>query len=455
MNLVKYEKQFAPEKDFYDVVVIGGGSAGICASIAASRNGMKTLLIENTGWLGGIGTTGAMVEFGPIVRGGLRVLGGIPYELMQRMKKFGGAELRNETEDMCFAAETFAHTAMLMCEEAGVELLLHARFIDSVIENRKIKGVIVDTKEKTMMICAKTFIDCSGDGDVFFKAGIPYELGRACDNNMQPMTLVFFVNNVNYKKFQDEVDKESNGDPDPYFVKLVAKAKADGKFTIPITRPGSTGPVPRFGRPYDLSCCEVFVNGTNIVGKCGVNAKDLTQAELTTRKQVYVMYDFLKAYVPGFEECYISHVPTEIGVRETRRLRGCYMLTKEDLLTQRKFEDRIAIGFNMIDIHQVAGEDFDLTHFADGEYYTIPYRSLICDGLENLIVAGRCISATHEALGAVRVMVNTMPIAEAAGTAAAIAVKSDKAFSQIDINLLQTTLRKANAILEIETGGTI
>ena len=116
MNLVKYEKQFAPEKDFYDVVVIGGGSAGICASIAASRNGMKTLLIENTGWLGGIGTTGAMVEFGPIVRGGLRVLGGIPYELMQRMKKFGGAELRNETEDMCFAAETFAHTAMLMCD---------------------------------------------------------------------------------------------------------------------------------------------------------------------------------------------------------------------------------------------------------------------------------------------------------------------------------------------------
>ena len=103
----------------------------------------------------------------------------------------------------------------------------------------------------------------------------------------------------------------------------------------------------------------------------------------------------------------------------------------------------------------MAGEDFDLTHFADGEYYTIPYRSLICDGLENLIVAGRCISATHEALGAVRVMVNTMPIAEAAGTAAAIAVKSDKAFSQIDINLLQTTLRKANAILEIETGGTI
>lgn len=450
MDVLHYEKTFTAESEAYDVVVVGGGSAGICASIAAARNGMKTLLIENTGWLGGIGTTAGMVEFGPIVRGGIRVLGGIPHELMQRMKDSGGAVLRNETEDMCFAPETFAHTAMAMCEEAGVQLLLHARFIDSIVRDRRICGILVDTKEKTMLITAKVFLDCSGDGDLFFKSGVPYEAGRACDGGFQPMTLVFFVNNVNYREFLSCVEAEAGGDPDAYFVKLVAQAKADGKFTIPITRPGSTGPVPRFGRAHDLSCCEVFINGTNVIGKSGICARELTQAELITRRQIYEMYDFLKAYVPGFSQCYISYVPSEIGVRETRRMRGCYMLTQEDLLEKRRFDDRIAVGFNMIDIHQVAGEDFDLTHMEPGAYYTIPYRCLICEELDNLIVAGRCISATHEALGAVRVMVNTMPIAEAAGTLAALAATDDQCVQSVDVEKLQQMLRKANAVLEID-----
>ncbi len=449
MSNFHYSKTFSSEYAHYDVAIVGGGSAGICAAIASARNGMKTLLIENTGWLGGIGTTAAMVEFGPITRGGLRVLGGIPYELMQRMRQTGAAELKYDgTESLYFPPEIFAHTAMGMCEEAGVELLLHARFIDCLTEGGKITGILVDTKEGILLITAKVFMDCSGDGDVFFKAGLPFELGRSGDGGVQPMTLVFFVNNVNYKLFLENVTRETNGDPDPYFVNLVSKAKADGKFTIPITRPGSTGPVPRYGRKYDLSCCEVFINGTNVVGKNGACAKDLTQAEMTTRKQIYVMYEFLKEYVPGFENCYISHVPSEIGVRETRRIKGSYILTREDLLSQRKFEDRIAIGFNMIDIHQVAGEDFDLTRFRNGQYYTIPYRCLTCESLENLIVAGRCLSASHEALGAVRVMVNTMPIAEAAGTAAALTVKSECSVQEINISQLQSMLREAGALLE-------
>lgn len=448
MNIVHYEKDFVPQEQCYDVIVVGGGSAGICAAIASARNGMRTLLIENTGWLGGIGTTAAMVEFGPIVRGGIKVLGGIPYELMQRMREGGAAELKDDTEGLYFPPESFAHTAMLMCEEAGVEMLLHARFIDSITEGSEIRGILVDTKEGTKLYTAKRYIDCTGDGDVFFKSGVPYQAGRVCDGGFQPMTLVFFVNNVNYQCFLDHVKAETDGDPDPYFVKLVAKAKADGNFTIPITRPGSTGPVPRYGRKYDLSCCEVFINGTNVVGLNGANAEDLTKAEITTRKQIFVMYDFLKAYVPGFENCYISLVPSEIGVRETRRLQGTYMLTQEDLLTQRKFEDGIAIGFNMIDIHQVAGEDFDLTYIGDGKYYTVPYRCLTCNELDNMIVAGRCISATHEALGAVRVMVNTMPIAEAAGTAAALSVKENVRVQDVNVSALQDALRKANAILE-------
>lgn len=446
-TLYEYRKMQPVSENPYDVVVIGGGSAGICAAIAAAREGANTLLIEDTGWLGGIGTTAAMVEFGPIIRGGLRVLGGIPYEIMQRMKAFGGAELRNETEDLCFAPETFAHVSLQMCQEAGVHLLLHTRFIDSVISDGRITGIIVDTKERMFMIEGKTFLDCTGDGDVFYRAGLPYKMGRDVDGRTQPMTLVFFVNNVNYAKFWAEVERETNGDPDPYFTKLVAKAKADGKFHIPLVRPGSTGPVPRYGRPYDLSCCEVFINGTNVIGKSGVSVKDLTEAECITRKQIYEMYEFLKEYTPGFEACYISHVPTSIGVRETRRVSGVYHLTAEDLLTGRRFDDTISVGFNMIDVHQVAGEDFDLTHFADGHYYSIPYRCLITNELQNLLVAGRCISVDHEALGAVRVMVNTMPIAQAAGTAAALAVKHSCNVQSVPVQQLQEVLRKNNAVL--------
>ena len=453
MEQFSYSRTIGNWEPEYDVVVLGGGSAGICAAIAAARQGMRTLLVENTGWLGGIGATAAMVEFGAIVRDGVRVVGGVPYELMQRMRRFGAAEYKAEykghTEGLYFAPETFAHVAMAMCEEAGVELLLHTRFIDSVVENGRLARVLVDNKAGLHFLCAKVFIDCTGDGDVFFKAGLPYELGRLSDGGTQPMTLVFFVNNVDYARFLREVERESNGDPDPYFVKQVARAKADGKFRIPITRPGSTGPVPRYGRPYDLSCCEVFVNGTNILGKSGVDARALSAAECTARKQIYNLYEFLRAYVPGFEKCYISHVPCEIGVRETRRLRGAYMLSREDLLGQKSFADRIAIGFNTIDIHQVAGEDFDLTHFGPGQYYTVPYRCLISPALENLIVAGRCISATHEALGAVRVMVNTMPIAEAAGTAAACAVRQGVPVQRLDVGRLQALLRKNGAILEV------
>ena len=149
--MYSYEKQISVEQQTYDVIVVGGGSAGICAAIASARKGAKTLLVEDTGWLGGIGTTAAMVEFGPIVRGGLRVVGGIPYELMQRMRSFGGAELRDETEDLLFAPETFAHVAMLMCEEAGVEMLLHTRMIDTLRDGDAITGVILQDKELSLI----------------------------------------------------------------------------------------------------------------------------------------------------------------------------------------------------------------------------------------------------------------------------------------------------------------
>ncbi|MBP3683763.1 MAG: FAD-dependent oxidoreductase [Oscillospiraceae bacterium] len=454
--MYRYEKNISVEAQIYDVIVVGGGSAGICAAIASARQGAKTLLVEDTGWLGGIGTTAAMVEFGPIVRGGLRVVGGIPYELMQRMRTFGGAELRDDTEDLLFAPETFAHVAMLMCEEAGVELLLHTRMIDTIREGDAITGILLQDKEGMRIVTAKLYVDCTGDGDLFYNTGLPYVIGRDSDGHVQPMTLVFFVNDVNYAKFLEEVNKtygypvgkvETDTALDNFFKTLVSKAKADGRFHIPIVRPGSTGPVPRYGRPYDLHCCEVFINGTNILGLNGVNAKDLTLAECTTRKQIYEMYEFLRDYVPGFEDCYISHVPNCIGIRETRRLQGAYVLTDADLHSGRKFEDTIAVGFNMIDIHQVSGHDFDLTHFADGHYYSVPYRSLISNELTNLIVAGRCMSVTHEALGAVRVMVNTMPIGEAAGTAAAIAVKHNCNVADVPMTELQDTLRRGNAIL--------
>ncbi len=445
--MYSYRKEVPVQDQTYDVIIVGGGSAGICAAIAAARQGVNTLLVEDTGWLGGIGATAAMVEFGPIVRGGLRVVGGIPYELMQRMKAFGGAELRDETEDLCFAPETFAYVALQMCQEAGVNLLLHTRMIDTIVEGDKITGILLQDKEGMRVVSARVYIDCTGDGDVFYHAGLPYGIGRDSDGHVQPMTLVFFVNNVNYSAFLAAVKETAGGDLDRYFTGLVTKAREEGNFHIPIVRPGSTGPVPRYGRPYDLSCCEVFVNGTNVIGKNGLSAKDLTEAECTTRKQVYEMYQFLHDYTPGFENCYISHVPNCIGVRETRRLKGSYILKMEDLVSGRRFADAISVGFNMIDIHQVSGHDFDLTHFADGHYYSVPYRSLMSKELTNLLVAGRCASVSHEALGAIRVMVNTMPIGEAAGTAAALAAQKGCDVHQVPVQELQDILVRNQAVI--------
>ena len=445
--MLTYEKQVKTEAQRYNVMVVGGGSAGICAAIAAARRGAKTLLVEDSGWLGGIGTTAAMVEFGPIVRGGLRVVGGIPYELMQRMRAFGGAELRDETEDLLFAPDTFAHVAMLLCEEAGVELLLHTRMIDTLREGNTISGVLLQDKEGMRVVCADVYVDCTGDGDLFYSAGLPYGIGSDLNGYTQPMTLVFFVNNVNYAKFLEAAGGSTGPILDRFFTGLVARAKADGRFHIPVVRPGSTGPVPRYGRPHDLSCCEVFVNGTTILHRNGLNARDLTEAECTARKQVYEMYAFLRDYTPGFENSYISHIPGCIGVRETRRLKGAYVLTEQDLRSGTRFDDAVSVGFNMIDIHQIDGHDFDLTHFADGHYYSVPYRSLFSLELSNLLVAGRCISVTHEALGAVRVMVNTMPVGEAAGTAAAIAAKHGCSVADVPVAELQQILRDGNVVL--------
>lgn len=437
-------------KGHFNVIVIGGGSAGICASMAAAGSGASTLLIEKGGYLGGIGTSGAMVEFGPIRKQGKRILGGIPYEIMKEMRKFGGAELRTEEhEDLLFTPESFASVSMEMCLNAGVEMLLHTRFIDCVVSEGKIEYIIVDNKEGTFAYAADIFIDCSGDGDVFFKAGLDYQTGRESDNKTQPMTLVFFVENVDYARFRQEVCRCAGGDNDAYFLEKVRTGKRKGTFKIPIERPGSVGPVPKIGRPYDLSCCEVFINGTNIMNHNGVDAKELTEAEIVCRRQVYDLYGFFKAEIPGFENCYISHVADSIGVRETRKLKGKHILSMDDLMSYKYFDDTIAIGFNMIDIHQVEGEGFDLYHMEDGKFYSIPYNSLISDKISNLITAGRCISATHEAIGAIRVMVNTMPVGEAAGTAAGIAVKHGYRVQEVDIDELRTTLLKNQVILAL------
>lgn len=444
MNFINYQKEIIKQSQEYDVIVIGGGSAGICAAIASAREGAKTLLIEETGWLGGIGTTGGMVEFGPIKRNGFRIMGGIPFELINRMNDFGGAEFINDVQSMYFSPETYAHVAMKMCRETNVELMLHTKFVDCIVKDNKIEGIVICTKEGLSICSSHIYIDCTGDGNVFFSAGVPWSMGRDKDRLAQPMTLVFFAADVNYNKFWEAC----KGDMITYLTALIQKARKYGDFNIPITRPGSIGYVPKYGKDIDLSRCEVFINCSNIIGKSGINTKELTDAECESREQIYEIFNFFQKYVSGFENTYLSFVPTSIGVRETRRVHGSYVLKKDDLITGRKFDDTIAIGFNQIDIHQVQGHDFDLTVFSDDHYYSIPYRCLHTGEFKNLLIAGRCISVDHEALGAVRVMVNTMPVGEAAGTAAALAVKNNISVWDVPINDLQKTLKLNNAVIE-------
>jgi len=439
-----------------DVVVVGGGPAGINAAVAAGRLGARTVLIERYGFVGGMSTAALVYPWMTFhTERGEQVIRGIAQEIVDRLMQRGGSpgHLRDTIGFVHtvtpYDPEIYKVVAVEMLKEAGVKLLLHS-FVDAVhTEGERIRSVEITGKSGRMRVSGTMFVDTSGDADVAYLAGAPTLQGRDGDRRTQPMTMKFRMRGVDLAK----VKQYMLDHPEDFYHKtLIAELPSlsltgvQGFYSqwkaaaLPINR----DQVLFFTGPAED---EVLVNCTRVQGLDGTDVEDLTLAEEEGRKQVLMMADFLRTRVPGFEKASISCVGAQIGVRESRRIVGLYTLTMEDVLAGRRFDDVIARSGYPIDIHDPSGKGVTAAWIEGDGAYDIPYRCLVAERITNLLAAGRCISTSHEALATTRLTPSCMATGQAAGTAAALACAQGVSPAQLDVRVLQHELRKANAVL--------
>ncbi len=435
MKKVKYMEQQLPVTYDVDVLVVGGGPAGIGAALGAARNGAKTLVIEQFNCMGGVAGAGGHGHISKYDEQGTgrRIVGGVAYEVATELvkQKFG----HMNSHGVWFEVEGLKLILEQMFEKAGVQFLYHTFFCDTIVEDGVATGAVIQNKGGRQVIKAKRIIDCTGDGDVAFKAGCKFEVGRKKDQKCQPVTLMFTIGGVDWptvEKWRKDYamtsvweEAQKNGDMRP-FQKTVM-----GFWWTP-TRPDQVG-----------------VNFTHIIYIDSTKAEDLTAATVEGRKQAYECIPVFRKYVKGMENCYIVSTPSTVGIRESRRIIGDYVLNEDDVKGQREFDDNICYGSFFVDIHCIDGAGMDHTVWRppSGFKYHIPYRVLLPLGIENLMTAGRCVSCTHIALGSIRVMVPCIGMGEAAGTACAMSIKQDITPRELEIKKLQAQLRKQGGII--------
>ncbi len=420
-----------------DVLVVGGGPAGIGAALAAARSGCTTMVIEQFNCLGGVAGAGGHGHISKYDENGgpsRRIVGGIAEELRQRLVNEGWG--RAESHGVWFEVEGLKKVLENMFEEDGVRLLYHTFFCDTVMDGNAVSGAIIQNKSGRQWIKAKRIVDATGDGDVAFHAGCDWEQGRASDGKCQPVTLMFTIGGVDWPQVKawrtgygmTDVweTAQKNGDMRP-FQKTVM-----GFWWTP-TRPDQVG-----------------VNFTHVIHIDSTKAEDLTAATIEARKQCFESIDVFRKYVPGMENCYMVSTPNTIGLRESRRITGEYIVNEDDIKNQACFPDNICYGSFFVDIHCIDGPGMDHTVWRPpaGFKYHIPYRSLVPLKADNLLVAGRCISCTHIALGSLRVMVPCIGMGEAAGIASALSLKAGITPRAVSIEALQGKLREQGGILD-------
>jgi FAD-dependent oxidoreductase family protein len=435
-KICENEKQI-PVLGEFDVIVCGGGASGFPAAIAAAQEEVNVLLVEHYGFLGGTATAAMMVEFGSSTNGKRLLSGGVVVNFLRKMAASEGSLADIETLSMTFNPEYMILLVQELLIEAGVELLLHTHVCDVIMEGNTVNGIIVENKSGRGAYLAKTIIDATGDGDVAVQAGAGFDIGRPQDGKMQPISLEIMVGGVDSTKVQ----------LDDKLLSAIKEASVDD-WPIPTERVFSWGEVPKPGAPADQKNTSYFINATNVIGIDGTNAEDLTRAEIESRRQVNPLVKFLKNHAIGFEKCYLERVACQVGIRETRRIKGKYCLTADDVLQARHFPDGIVPAYNNIDVHDVDGLDFEHYFLKPGTHYQIPYRSLLPETTEGLIMAGRAISIDHRALGSARVMCITMPIGEAAGIAAALCVKDSCLPSQLPAEKIRKRMKAIGYVID-------
>jgi 2-polyprenyl-6-methoxyphenol hydroxylase-like FAD-dependent oxidoreductase len=446
-----------------DVLVVGGGPAGLGAALGAAAAGARVILVERYGFLGGnataalvmplmsfhtdrgvsqsSGNPGQAAALMPADHGpGEPAVGGVLATLIRRLVAVDGAVPPSERTGYVvpFDPEILKLVAVDLLDEGGVSFLFHA-LATGVIGGSRVEGVAFETKSGPVVIQARVTVDCTGDGDVAALAGADFEMGRDPDGLVQPMTLMFRMAEFQraafaaYNKTHPGQWRGVHGLWD-----LIRQAMAAGELDLP------REDILFFGTPHDR---EVSVNSTRITGALGISVWDLTRAEWQARRQMRQIVAFLRHYVPGFEQAYVVQSGVTIGVRESRRILGDYQLTADDVLQAHKWPDVIARGTYPIDIHNPAGKGTLLQRLPAGESYDIPLRCLIPRGVDQLLVGGRCISGTHEAHSSYRVMPVAMATGQAAGVCGAVAARSSRTPREVPFAEVQEELIRQGAAL--------
>ncbi|OQB16010.1 MAG: anaerobic glycerol-3-phosphate dehydrogenase subunit B [Firmicutes bacterium ADurb.Bin193] len=416
-------------KTDYDVIVVGGGFTGVAAAIAASREGAKALIVERYGFLGGAATNSLVNPFMPYfteINGERQLVNaGLFKTMIHRLH-----ELCGMSEDLStFNEEILKLVLDRMVRENNVDVLFHSYMIDAKREGNEVKSIVIANKSGKTTLSAKYFIDATGDADLAALLRCPFTLGRDSDNLCQPMTLCFRIGNIDMEKFK-AVRNDINT--------LYKQFRAEGKIKNP------RQDVLLF--PHMLDGVLHF-NTTRIIKKNPLNALDITAAEMDAREQVYELYLFLKNNIQGFENSILLMSAPQIGVRESRKIEGEYKISADELMSCKKFTDSIARGNYGIDIHNPEGTGTKRTHVPEGDYYTIPYRALVPKGMLNLLVAGRCISSTHEAQSAYRIMPICCCIGEGAGVAVGVALKDNVPTRDVSVKKVRGLLKQYGALI--------
>lgn len=417
----------------YDLIVAGGGLTGVAAAVSAAREGLKVLLVEKSGCLGGAISNCLVYPFMPYWT---KTAKGTNPENKKYLSQgiFKEMKIRHDRyvsdcKDHEFNSEYFKIVLDDMTTEAGVDVLFHGVVYDVKTDNRRITEANITAKSQHITAKADFFIDATGDGDLFYLAGCDFLLGRESDNFCQPMTTCFRMSGVNLDLFTEER---------PHLQELYKEKQAKGEITNP-----RENILVFFGVGEDV----LHFNTTRVIKLDPTNPFDVSRAEVIARRQIHELVCFLKENSKAFEESALISIAVNIGVRESRKLKGVHILTSDELINCTRFEDSIALGNYDIDIHNPTGTGTSHRYFGEGEYYTIPYRSLLPKEFDNLLVAGRCLSATHEAQASVRIMPICCCLGEAAGTATALAYKTNKNAHTVDIKELQNKLIKNGAVL--------